>query len=256
MENTNVKKENRKALPKFFLIIFVSAIFGGVMGFLSGVAGASSLPEAITAGVEHLLVVTTPWAIPVSSLALLGGGWVLYGKAKRLVQNWDGEDEDAMEEAEEQLSWALLLSSLARILDFFFLAAGSMGSDGTLRPLFVVAAFLISCAVLTLLQQKVVDLEKTMNPEKQGSVYDIKFQKKWFESCDEAEKAQIGQASCKAYQAGSMTCLVLWLVLVILDHVFAFGLVPIFVVLLIWAVLTVSYTLECIRLSKRAKNKR
>ena len=52
MENSNVKKENRKALPKFFLVILASGIFGGVAGFLSGVAGASSLPEAVTAGVR------------------------------------------------------------------------------------------------------------------------------------------------------------------------------------------------------------
>ena len=254
MENSNVKKENRKALPRFFLIILVSAVFGGVLGFCSGLAGASNLPEIITSGLNHLLAVIAPWAIPVSSLVLLGGGWGLYDKAKRLAKNWDGEDEAVVDDAEELLSWALLLSSLTLILNFFFLAAGAMRSDGTMTPLFVTAAFLVSCAVLVILQQKVVDLEKTLNPEKQGSVYDMKFQKKWFESCDEAEKAQIGQASYKAYKAAGMTCMVLWVVLILLDYIFEVGLLPVFLVLLIWGVLTVSYTLESIRLSR--KNKR
>ena len=34
------------------------------------------------------------------------------------------------------------------------------------------------------LQQMTVDFQKIMNPEKQGSVYDLRFQKKWEESCD------------------------------------------------------------------------
>ena len=45
MENSDVKKENRKALPKFFLVVLASGIFGGV-------AGATRLPEAVTAGVR------------------------------------------------------------------------------------------------------------------------------------------------------------------------------------------------------------
>jgi len=251
MENSNVKKENRKALPKFFLVILVSGIFGGVAGFLSGVAGASSLPEAVTAGVRHLLAAIVPWGIPVGSLVLLGGGWVLYRRARSLARDWAGGDEAAADKADVLLDWVSLLSSLTLILDFFFLAAGGTGSDGTLKPLFVVAAFIFSCVAVTLLQQKAVDLTKTLNPEKRGSVYDMKFQKKWFESCDEAEKAQIGQASYKAYRAANTACIALWLALILLDYVFDFGLLPIFAVLLIWSVLLVTYTLECIRLDRR-----
>lgn len=251
MENSNVKRENRKALPKYILMILGSALLGGVLGFCSGWAGASSLPEVITAAVVRLLAAIVPWGIPVSSLVLLGSAFGLYHKARKLASGWDGEDEDTVDRVDQLLNWALLWTSLAMILDFFFLGAGGMGSDGSMTPLIVVGCFLVSCAVIVLLQQKVVDLTRTLNPEKQGSVYDLKFQKKWFESCDEAEKAQIGQASYKAYKVGSMACIVLWLALVILGHVFDFGLMPMFVTLFIWGVLTVSYTLECIRLSQK-----
>ena len=40
MENNTVKKDNRKALPKYLLILFVAAIFGGVLGFATGWVGA------------------------------------------------------------------------------------------------------------------------------------------------------------------------------------------------------------------------
>ena len=42
MENNTVKKDNRKALPKYLLILFVAAIFGGVLGFACYLGG---IPE-------------------------------------------------------------------------------------------------------------------------------------------------------------------------------------------------------------------
>lgn len=58
-----------------------------------------------------------------------------------------------------------------------------------------IGVFLLSCACVIFAQQKAVDLERRMNPEKHGSVYDAKFQKKWLDSCDESERRQIGEAS-------------------------------------------------------------
>ena len=92
-----------------------------------------------------------------------------------------------------------------------------------------------------------------MNPEKHGSVYDTKFQKKWLESCDESERRQIGQACYKAYMVATRFCLGLWLVLVILSMVFEMSILPVFVLLLVWGVLQVTYTLECIRLGKHSR---
>ena len=101
------------------------------------------------------------------------------------------------------------------------------------------------------LQQKVVDLERRLNPEKRGSVYDMKFQKTWMDSCDEAERAQIGQACYRAYMVGTKVCTFLWVALLILNFVFDFGMLPIAAVLVVWGVMQTVCALECIRLSKR-----
>ncbi len=45
------KTENRKALPGFVRVFLISGLIGGVLGFLSGVAGASSLPEILVQGI-------------------------------------------------------------------------------------------------------------------------------------------------------------------------------------------------------------
>ena len=103
-------------------------------------------------------------------------------------------------------------------------------------------------------QQKAVDLERKMNPEKHGSVYDAKFQKKWLDSCDESERRQIGEASRRAYMVTTRLCLGLWLALVILSMLFDMSLLPVFVLLLVWGTMQVTYTLECIRLGKRSES--
>ena len=245
--NDHVKRDNRRALPKYLLTILLYGLLGGVLGFFTGVAGAAGVAETVRQALDRLLAVCAPWGIVASAVILLGAGWYLYAAAKRRFTAWDGEDEDTMDDVERQLSWALLLTGLMIVLDFFFFAA-SIIYERFLQDLIL---FLASVAVLVVLQQKIVDLERRINPEKRGSVYDMKFQKTWMDSCDEAERAQIGQACYTAYRMGNEVCVFLWVALLILNFVFDFGLLPIAAVLVVWGVMQTAYALECIRLSKR-----
>ena len=245
--NDHVKRDNRRALPKYLLTILLYGLLGGVLGFFTGVAGAAGVAETVRQALDRLLAVCAPWGIVASAVILLGAGWYLYAAAKRRFTAWDGEDEDTMDDVERQLSWALLLTGLMIVLDFFFFAASIIYE----RFLHDLILFLASVAVLVVLQQKIVDLERRINPEKRGSVYDMKFQKTWMDSCDEAERAQIGQACYTAYRMGNKVCVFLWVALLILNFVFDFGLLPIAAVLVVWGVMQTAYALECIRLSKR-----
>ena len=74
-----------------------------------------------------------------------------------------------------------------------------------------------------------------MNPEKKGSIYDEKFQKLWWESCDEAERRQIGQASYKAYSTASKFCAYFWGALFLGNMIFDYGFLPGAAVLVVWA---------------------
>ena len=154
---------------------------------------------------------------------------------------------------EEQLSWALLLSALTVLVDFGCMSVGAVYTEG-MEGLVCVAELVVSCTVLVLLQQKIVDLERRINPEKRGSVYDVHFQKKWMASCDEAEQRQMGQAAHKAFVAATYVCFGLWLALFFLDRVFDTGLLPMVLVLVILGVMQVTYTLECIRLSRKGES--
>lgn len=95
-----------------------------------------------------------------------------------------------------------------------------------------------------------MDLAKIMNPEKKASVYDMRFQKKWMESCDEAEKIIVGKCAFKAYSMTNSVCYVLEIVLVICALAFGMGFLPALVVCIIWLVNTSVYCRESMKYSK------
>lgn len=243
--------ENRKALPRFLGTLLVAGIIGGVAGGLSVFIGIWMRGRTLDS-LPLLLQTVSLWALPISAAVLLGMGLHLYRAARCAFRGWDGEDEAVMERAEEQLSWALLWDTLAMILSFFFFTAGTVGlMREDIHPSIIVAAeFVLACALEVFLQQKLVDLTKQMNPEKKGSVYDKEFRKVWWESCDENERRQIGQASYKAFTTVTILCPILWGVLFFGNIIFDYGILPATVALVIWAVSQVSYTMEAIRLGR------
>lgn len=250
--NDDVKRENRKALPKFVLVMLGAAVFGGVLGFLSGWMGRSSAADFVVEALDYFVSAVIPWLVPAVSLVLLFAAVWQYRKAKALFTAWDGEEEEAIDQAESRLNWVLLLVSVTMVLDFFLLSA-SPYSELPGGVSIITGGFLFIIVLVVLMQQKAVDLTRRINPEKQGSVYDMNFQKKWLDSCDEAERHQIGQASYRAYRAAGTACVVFWVALLVLDVEFEIGILPSLVVLMLWGILQVSYILECIRLGKRKK---
>ena len=113
--------------------------------------------------------------------------------------------------------------------------------------LYTIVPFIVGVLTLTVLQQKIVDCVRLMNPEKRGSVYDMNFNKKWEESCDEAEKFMIYKAAYKAYRVVSILCVFLWMIFVILGMVTGIGFLPTITVIIIWVVLVCVYNYYCIK---------
>ena len=81
-------------------------------------------------------------------------------------------------------------------------------------------------------------------------VYDMKFQKKWLETCDEAEKIIVGKCAFKAFNITNSMCSVLAVILAISALMFGIGFLPSFVVCLIWIVNMSIYCKECLKYSK------
>lgn len=157
----------------------------------------------------------------------------------------------------DQLSAALWLSSVSLVLAFFLIAAtysvgfASFDSWESTGLIFIgIAAFLAILVESILIQQKCVDAAKQMSPEKKASIYDLQFQKKWVDDCDEAEKIMIGKCAFKAYSAVNRVCAIAAIVLAICALVFGIGFLPSLAVCIIWMVNLSVYCKEAMRYAK------
>lgn len=251
--NDTIKKENRKALPRFLGTLLLAMLLGAVLGFGSAFAAEGAWKETLENAASALLRAVAPWGIPVFGLVLHGLSIADYRRAKALAAGWDGEDEDVMDQVDEGLNRAMVWSGLLLLVNVFFLSLCALYIE-SLWALGTVALFFLSCGGIIILQQKVVDLTRRLNPEKQGSVYERNFKKKWLESCDEAEQRMIGQAAFKAYSAMNAAFPVAWCILTVLNFFFGIGLLPIVVVLVLWGISSMSYQLEAMKLGRRKEN--
>lgn len=241
--NDEIRQANRKAFPKFLLVMLGSLVLGAVIGFagmlILSEAGQDNLTAALS-GLGTWLAKAAPWLLAACGAAELIAGLILYRKAKTIVQGWDGENETVPERAERPLNLALWISSMAMVAAFFLMTAaystGMASKSEAFGKLGGIAAFSAVMAITIILQQRLVDLVKRLYPEKKASVYDMKFQKEWLAQCDEAEKAQIGECAFHAYNAANKTCLALWLVFTLTALFLDTGILPVLSVCVIWAV--------------------
>lgn len=257
--NDAIRQENKKALPKFILIVALSLAFGAVLGVALVRLNLENFGDALAAAGQFFTAKVAGWlliALPVAELAVC---LPIYFSAKKQLTAWDGDDEAVSGQVEAKISVCIWITSLATVVAFFLLAAlfsglvAMAGNPMQVAPFLFfggAAAFLAALLAPMVLQQKLVDLTKRLNPEKQGSVYDTKFQKKWMASCDEAERLVIGQCAFKAYQAMCRTCMALWAVFGLGGMFFNWGFLPAMVVCVIWGVGQSVYSWSCLRLSK------
>lgn len=253
------KRENKKALPKFILIVVLSLALGGMLGFALVTLNLQDFQDALDGAGLFFTNHAAPWlliALPVAELAVC---LPIYFSAKKQLAAWDGEDEAVSGQANVKLSVCLWITGLCTVAALFLLAAmfaGFVGNAGTERmmpaPMFFggLAGFLADLFAPMIVQQKLVDLTKRLNPEKRGSVYDTKFQKKWYDSCDEAERAVIGRCAFQAYQAMCCTCMALWVVFALGGMFFNWGFLPAMAVCIVWGAGQSVYSWWCLKLDR------
>lgn len=256
---SEIKKEDKKAFKGYLAIMVLGGIAGALFSQVSG-----NLKEVLGTNLVHFLMnileQIAPYATIVLSIVVIIVSRVVYAKSRKGYDLWKDtmEDDDTIDKIEENLSYVLLAVSVNMILGFFFLGAGfkliifdDINSDlDIVKTIVLLIGFILCVASSTLIQKKIVNLEKEINPLLKGSVYDTKFAKKWIDSCDESIKLDIYKSSYKSYTSVSATCAILWILCIVGFELWNFGIMPLVMVTIIWLVLTVSYCLESIKLSK------
>lgn len=255
-----IKKEDKKAFKKYAVVIAISAIVGGIFGYMS-VSLKEVLGDTIPSFLMNMFDVITPFASVVLSVLLIIIYQVVYRNSRKQYDLWKAaneEDDEIIDKIEERLSYIMLFTAINIILGFFFFGMGGMslpfskinGDLSTFKAVCFVGGFLLCMISSTLIQKKMVNFEKEINPLLKGSVYDTKFTEKWLDSCDEAIKLEIYKSAFKAYTAVSTTCVILWVICVLGYDLWDFGVMPMVMVIIIWLVQTIVYCMASIKESK------
>lgn len=257
MDNNEIKNANRKALPKFLLIMVFSLLVGGSIGFCSAKYGLNTLAGGMKSVGSFFGTYIAPWLMLMIAVIVLVICVLIYRSAKKLLSSWDGENEEISDTIDKKISIVIWVTSAALILSYFLITASySDGFDvfenenSSVLFFIGITSFFAIMIEAVIIQQKCVDAAKKTNPEKTASVYDPKFQKKWMDSCDEAEKIMVGKCAFKAYAATNAVCTVLSIMLAICALIFEIGFLPSLVVCLIWIVNLSVYCKEALRYSK------
>lgn len=261
MNDNEIKKANRKALPKFIFMIVVCAALGLTIGFFSVKYGLNEMFNYMKSAVVFFGTHIAPWLMLSIAVIVMVVFIVLYKKVKNLLSDWNGEDEQILYALDEKLSVIMWLSNASLIVSYFLLTASYPGGfaalenrENMLSCVVGAAVFFVILFETIIIQQKCIDAAKKINPEKTtASVYDMKFQKKWMDNCDEAEKIVIGKCAFKAYSTTNNVCAVLACILTICAFIFNIGILPSLVVCLIWVINQSVYCRETIKYSKGSK---
>lgn len=246
MEET-IKKDNKKALPKFLAIFLASALAGGLIGGFTCMAAdgrvITQIPQMLTA----FLKATVLYIIPVVWIPVILVQIFTEKRARAMMASWDGEDDQIPEQVDHMLDVLLTVHSAAMGLGYL---AFSVDFVLQVSGLVMLAEFFAMLVVLMYVQKRTIDFSRTLNPEKKGSVFDMKFCKKWHDSCDEAEKKLQGEAGFKTFMVMNRLCIAAWAVLFFLNILFHIGLLPFFLVMGLWITAQLVYNITAMKLSR------
>ena len=261
-----IKKEDSKKKPVFFIVLVILCILGGFLGFFM-----ASQQEKMDVVLNLFRDNTQILSIFFTAVLIVTG--IVFSiyfiiRFRSLKKLWAKEDErdDNWDYIEEKLSSLVTFIGCAIIISFFLYGCSMYNIRGNLRGIdegvrilnilydisFVcsIAFMFVFNFVYFYMQKKLVDFEKIMNPEKKGSLYDFSFNKKWYESFDEAERNQVGIASYKAFIIVSKTCLIMVAVLMFMGMVLEITILPLLSICVLWLVQVIAFGIESKKASK------
>lgn len=263
-EKQSSKKEDRRILLRFILFLIISLLAGFVFGIALRRFRESGIDiERMVSNIQLVMVYIVPILFLIFDLGMPILSFCFYGSAKKQVEAWDGEEEAVIDAIENKLNLSTLILNAMMVLNCLFFSvliylAEMVELNKLTQDILTNGGMLLFIAgyvLMILLQKKVVDLEKQLNPEKRGNVFDICFQRTWINSCDEAQKLMFYQAAYQAFRVTNITCIIFWLLSFIAQFAFHTGLLPVICVTAIWLVLIMTYSIAAYKLEKNGNQR-
>lgn len=257
-KNEQIKKENKKLIPIFVVVLIFLYVAGYFTGRTIKRLEMRGFMESLKNSTYTILTYSLPVIYIILILLLAAVGIPQLVKLIKKTKAWDGEDEDYIANVEKSLDALVNYSTVVSILSFGLFSMNVIlleknGSLYNIKNLYVIIniACLVCELIFTMLiQVKALKYIKLINPEKRGNLFSFDFNKEWIESCDEAQKFAMYKASFKAHRTVNNTCLILWIFTLICGLGFKTGIMPIACVSIIWLVDIIVYIREESRLEK------
>ncbi len=254
------KKVNNKSNLKIYIIFAIMILASLLGGFLVGRLAAvnkDTLDGINWDRVWRIIADTLPVVYGVLMLATFVVSFVMYGKIKRTIGGWDGEDEDVIVDIESRITTASYLPCVIVFVGLILFPVCIYSVDrtysdgyGTVLTILSELVFLISLALYCVVEKLVIDEEKKLNPEKSGNIFDMHFRRDWESTSDEAELIMIAKSSKKGFMTGIKVGFVMWILLFISMFAFDTGVMPVVAVGVMLLVMYAAYGREFRKLQK------
>ncbi len=255
---------NKKTKKKFIIIMIVCFAIGGLGGYFGAAATdffkgeLADIGELIASNLPYFQVYVMPWVILAFTLVCFIFGEIWIKKAKKQIASWDGEDDEHIEVADSYLNKTGTSSNVLMISTqvLFGLATyqllSAFETTGIISMTVVIIIIHFAGMIISLSQQnRTVKIAKEYAPEKKGSIYDMKFHKVWYESCDEAERQLIGDASYETFRFMNGVFSAFETITVIVGMFIPIGFLCAFFIGVLWLIMTCYYTHVSTKLGKK-----
>lgn len=246
-----------KESKKNILLIIILTCIGGAIGALSGKILDHFDGKELTISnlVSPLMANIIVYGFIAISVIAFIAAFVVYYKIKKIALSWDGENEEIIDDVEYKLNFPLSVANIFMVLDFIYLSiAMAIFSAKVIEVtavIIVIAVFIIIMALSIVITSLTVNLERTLNPEKDASALELHFAQKWEDSSDEAEKLKLYEAGFRAYKVGVYTCLILFTIGLMFQVSLGTGLLPVLFVGIIWLTMTIAGIVAGMKLEKK-----
>ncbi len=192
-----MKEVKKKSPARIYITFAVVLVICGLIGGTAGYAAISNQlsVQDLSQWANQMLSAPGPWWFAPGLLLLSASTW-FYIRGRRLLPQAK-EDDEVFPRVNLTLGRAMFLANLSTVFMFLAMALSYSASWGLVWSVLLSVVHLVW--VMTM-NARIVAATKQISPEKQGNVFDFKFQQDWYESCDEAERQQTAQCSYQAFK--------------------------------------------------------
>lgn len=232
---------------KLILWMALGAVFGACISI--GLNMSTSLAEGEgLAKLADIFVSSTLWIQAVVWLAMICLSLILLRRVKKLTPFYDDEENFAEKQIGRAQNQIMLLTSVNMALQFILFGVGIDKRN----PYFMasVVFFIVAAASSAFVEIAMVKQAKVMDPLKQGDPADLKFSKRWEESCDEAEKLMMYRCGFRTLQLMKTVLMVAIAAALISKTRWGTGNFPIVLTGMLWLIQNISYCAFCLKEEK------